>query len=180
MFRTVLKMRKSLLIALFAFCVVAANAVNGDEDKLSKPLQKEYKSQMKQLKKEGWKIMNSAQSLEKAMISHFLVVQKCGIDAIILTGEGESTDYNRAYSRASNKVAAQYASMKGSDVKSFGETVTKNENGATVSSESSYKNITTVSTKQKVGNLIPTVVMYRMLDKGIYMVRALYVIESGS
>ena len=170
-------MKKIFLTTFLLFGWLTLQAVGGDDDKLSKALQKEYKQQVKTLNKEGWKVMNSAQTVEDAMLSHYLVVQKHYGSSQILSAEAEAANYNTAYTKASSRVAAQYATMKGSQVSSSGNTTIESQAGNTVTGSTKYVSNTTVTTKQKIGNLIPTVTLYRTSAKGRYEVKVLYVVE---
>ena len=54
---------------------------------LKKALKKEYKTKMKQLKKEGWKIYGSSRSLDVALLSHYDKLDKLGENGYELMGD---------------------------------------------------------------------------------------------
>ena len=62
---------KRFFIMLFSTLLIFSAVSNAKEKTLSKEWEKEYKSQLKKLKKEGWDIYGSTRSLKSALLSHF-------------------------------------------------------------------------------------------------------------
>lgn len=85
---------------------------------LSKALKKEYKTKMKEYKKEGWKIFGSSRSLDVALLTHYDKLNNGGDDVYEVVGVASSfKSKNVGKQTATNNACNLYASQAGSHIK---------------------------------------------------------------
>lgn len=102
-----------LLLLMSVFCFSFVDAQN---KVLQKALKKEYKSKMKEYKKEGWKITASSRSLDVALLLHYEKLSDENAHELV----GAVTNcrsINVCRQAALNNAAAYYASLAGSHLK---------------------------------------------------------------
>ena len=68
------------IIMLVMALVLLVPVVNAQNKALEKALKKEYKTKMKQYKKEGWKLFASSRSLDVALLKHYNKLETLGED----------------------------------------------------------------------------------------------------
>ena len=96
-------------------CPVASEAQN---KLLRKAQKKEYKSKMKEYKKDGWKIFGSSRSLEVALLSHYDKLEKGGENVYEIVGIASAfKSKNIGKQTATNNACNLYASQAGSRIK---------------------------------------------------------------
>ena len=71
---------KRLLMLLMAFCLVIPT-MNAQNKVLEKARQKEYKTKMKQFKKEKWQVFGTSRSLDVALLAHYDKLNTLGDEA---------------------------------------------------------------------------------------------------
>ena len=76
---------KKILLFIIAM-VLAVPAVNAQNKILQKAIKKEYKSKMKEYKKEGWKLFGSSRSLDVALLKHYDKLETLGDNAYAIVG----------------------------------------------------------------------------------------------
>lgn len=110
-------MRKILLF-LFAICCAVATT-NAQNDKvLSKALKKEYKTKMKEFKRDGWMLYGSSRSLDVALLAHYQNLAKDGDNAYELTGTcSHFKSKNIGHQTCINNACAIYAQQAGKAIK---------------------------------------------------------------
>ena len=81
--------------------------------KLEKLRSKQYKSKIKELKKEGWHLDSSSKSLDVALLEHYELLKDNGNQEIVGVSKGKSTNVMRqvAFNNAVNYYAGQAASL---------------------------------------------------------------------
>ena len=97
---------KKYLLSLMAilFLATAASAQSTYAKQLAKQRKKEYKTAMKQLKKENWKPLQVGRSVEVLLLEYYSKLEKLGENGYGITGEGhvgikssgEAVTYNNA------------------------------------------------------------------------------------
>ena len=103
------------LLALTLICPVTSDAQN---KLLRKAEKKEYKSKMKEYKKDGWKIFGSSRSLEVALLSHYDKLAQGGDNVYEVVGVASAfKSKNVGKQIATNNACNLYASQAGSQVK---------------------------------------------------------------
>ncbi len=170
-------MKKILFICLLSFLTLGISATYADSGKLSKTLQKEWKQQVKQLKKEGWTVWGKTQSIESALEAHYLQMQECGIEAVSIEGRGKAKTPNTAIRKATINAQVQYSSMKHSDVSGSTKTEITNTSGAETESKTEFEADYTSHTESKIKGFNPTVILCRETKDSNYEVLALFVVK---
>lgn len=92
--------------------------VNADNKLLRKAQKKEYKTKMKQFKKEGWTLYGSSRSLDVALLTHYDKLEQLGENGYEMMGEASQfRSKNVGKQTAVNNACNIYAREAGSHVK---------------------------------------------------------------
>lgn len=112
-------MKRILILILTAIMMVgAASSVNAENKLLRRAQKKEYKTKMKQLKKEGWTLYGSSHSLDVALLSHYDKLESLAEKGYELMGEATKfQSKNVGKQTAINNACNIYAREAGSYVK---------------------------------------------------------------
>ena len=109
---------KKVLVALFALVFIVPSTVVAQGKDLNKALKKEYKTKMKEYKKEGWKIFGSSRSLEVSLLSHYNKLTNGGENVYEVVGIASAfKSQNVGHQTAINNACNIYASQAGSHVR---------------------------------------------------------------
>lgn len=110
-------MLKKILMFLLVACMAAPMAYSQNKA-LEKARKKEFKTKMKEYKKEGWKLFASSRSLDVALLTHYDKLDTMGEDAFEVTGiASQFKSKNVGKQMAQNSACVSYASQAGSHVK---------------------------------------------------------------
>lgn len=110
-------MLKKILMFLLVACMAAPMAYSQNKA-LEKARKKEFKTKMKEYKKEGWKLFASSRSLDVALLTHYDKLNTMGEDAFEVTGiASKFKSKNVGKQMAQNSACVSYASQAGSHVK---------------------------------------------------------------
>ena len=107
-------------LALSANCTTATaqNAQSKNSELLEKQLKKEYKSKLKELKKQKWEIYGSSKTLEVALLTHYDKLAQAGENAYEVVGTATKfKSKNIGHQTAINNACNIYARQAGSHVK---------------------------------------------------------------
>ncbi len=107
-------------LALSANCTTATaqNAQSKTSELLAKQLKKEYKSKLKELKKQKWELYGSSKTLEVALLTHYDKLEQAGEDAHEIVGTATKfKSKNIGHQTAINNACNIYARQAGSHVK---------------------------------------------------------------
>ena len=107
-------------LALSANCTTATaqNAQSKNSELLEKQLKKEYKSKLKELKKQKWEIYGSSKTLEVALLTHYDKLAQAGENAYEVVGTATKfNSKNIGHQTAINNACNIYARQAGSHVK---------------------------------------------------------------
>lgn len=108
---------KKLLIMIMALMLIAPVA-NAQSDALNKALKKEYKTKMKEYKKEGWKVFGTSRSFEVVLLSHYEKLNNLGDNGYELVGiASKFKSKNIGHQEAINNACNTYAQQAGSHVR---------------------------------------------------------------
>lgn len=108
---------KKLILLLMAFCLLLPFA-EAQNRTLEKARQKEYKTKIKEYKKEGWKLFGSSRSLDVALLSHYDRLNNLGEDGREVVGiAAKFKSKNVGKQMAINNACVTYAQQAGSHVK---------------------------------------------------------------
>lgn len=109
-------MRKIILL-LLALCLIAPVA-SAQNKTLEKARKKEYKTKMKEYKKENWKLFGSSRSVDVALLTHYDKLNSLGDDGREVMGTASKfKSKNVGHQMAINNACITYAQQAGSHVK---------------------------------------------------------------
>lgn len=109
---------KKFIISLLAMALMCPVTSEAQNKLLQKAQKKEYKSKMKEYKKEGWKIFGSSRSLEVALLTHYDKLTQGGDNVYEIVGIASAfKSKNIGKQIATNNACNLYASQAGSHVK---------------------------------------------------------------
>lgn len=109
---------KKIIMLLMVLCMVLP-AVNAQNSKaLNKALKKEYKTKMKEFKKEGWQLYGSSHSLDVALLNHYAKLNKEGEEAYEIVGScSKFKSKNVGHQTCINNACNIYAQQAGRHLK---------------------------------------------------------------
>lgn len=167
---------------LIALCLMAPVSSMAQNKALEKQLKKEYKTKMKQYKKEGWKLFASTRSLEVALLLHYDKLNKMGDDAHVVVGLAPRfKSKNAGHQTAINNACVTYAQEAGSYVK--GRVVSDlATDGVDPSSEFDhfYAAYERLVEKEIKGEMQESYAIYRELDGGIYEMEVYFIVSESA
>lgn len=109
-------MRKFILL-LMAICLIVPT-VNAQNKQLEKKRKQEYKTKIKEYKKEDWKLFGSSRSLDVALLTHYDKLNNLGDDGREVLGiASRFKSKNVGKQMAVNNACLTYAQQAGSHVK---------------------------------------------------------------
>ncbi len=108
---------KKIILFLMAFCLMAPVA-NAQNKLLEKKRKQEYKTKMKEYKKENWKLFGSSRSLDVALLTHYDKLNNLADDGREVLGiASKFKSKNVGKQMAINNACITYAQQAGSHVK---------------------------------------------------------------
>jgi Ca2+-binding EF-hand superfamily protein len=108
---------KKVLFTLLMMAFLCPSAVDAQNKELQKARKKEYKTKMKEYKKEGWKIYGSSRSLDVALLTHYDKLNQSDSNYEIVGIAGAFKSKNVGVQMATNNACNLYATQAGSHVK---------------------------------------------------------------
>lgn len=108
---------KKILFTLLMLAVLNPSGAIAQNKNLQKALKKEYKSKMKEYKKEGWKIYGSSRSLDVALLTHYDKLAQSDSNYEIVGIAGSFKSKNVGVQMATNNACNLYATQAGSHIK---------------------------------------------------------------
>ena len=164
-----------LLLLIVCFLSTTLSAYAG-EPKLSKSTKREYQKTLKQMTEEGWTVWGKSLSLDKALMAHFIALERQGLEATTFESRGKAASANAAYRKASHNASVQMALLKGGSVEGGAETHITNKSGEVATSQTDFEASYRSSTAQNVNSLKPTISLCREQD-GSTEILLLYVVK---
>lgn len=107
---------KKIIVLLMAICMMVPYAEAQNNKALKKALKKEYKSKMKEYKKDGWEIMGS-RTLDVTLLKHYEKLEAMGDKVFEIVGTSKSSSKNLGMSGADINAAASFARQSASNIK---------------------------------------------------------------
>ena len=173
-------MKKNLLFIIAM--VLAVPAVNAQNKILQKAIKKEYKSKMKEYKKEGWKLFGSSRSLDVALLKHYDKLETLGDNAYEIVGIcAKYKSDNVGHQAAINNACNTYARNAGSHVK--GRVVSDMaSNGDDTSAEFDhfYAAYETLVEKEIRGEMQESYAIYKTLGNGEKTMQVYFIINEDA
>ena len=172
---------KKILLFIIAM-VLAVPAVNAQNKILQKAIKKEYKSKMKEYKKEGWKLFGSSRSLDVALLKHYDKLGTLGDNAYEIVGIcAKYKSDNVGHQAAINNACNTYARNAGSHVK--GRVVSDMaSNGDDTSAEFDhfYAAYETLVEKEIRGEMQESYAIYKTLGNGEKTMQVYFIINEDA
>lgn len=172
---------KKILLFIIAM-VLAVPAVNAQNKILQKAIKKEYKSKMKEYKKEGWKLFGSSRSLDVALLKHYDKLETLGDNAYEIVGIcAKYKSDNVGHQAAINNACNTYARNAGSHVK--GRVVSDMaSNGDDTSAEFDhfYAAYETLVEKEIRGVMQESYAIYKTLGNGEKTMQVYFIINEDA
>ena len=172
---------KKILLFIIAM-VLAVPAVNAQNKILQKAIKKEYKSKMKEYKKEGWKLFGSSRSLDVALLKHYDKLETLGDNAYEIVGIcAKYKSDNVGHQSAINNACNTYARNAGSHVK--GRVVSDMaSNGDDTSAEFDhfYAAYETLVEKEIRGEMQESYAIYKTLGNGEKTMQVYFIINEDA
>jgi len=112
-------MKRILVLALAALMTVGfCSQTEAQNKQLRKAQKKEYKTKLKQLKKEGWSLYGSSRSIDVVLLTHYDKLNELGANGSELMGEASKfKSKNVGKQSAVNNACVVYASEAGRHLK---------------------------------------------------------------
>ena len=162
--------------------VLAVPMVNAQNKVLQKAIKKEYKTKMKEYKKEGWKLFASSRSLDVALLKHYDKLESLGDNAYEVVGIcARYKSDNVGHQAAINNACNTYARNAGSHVK--GRVVSDMaSNGDDTSSEFDhfYGAYESLVQKEIRGEMQESYAVYKNLGNGEKTMQVFFIINEDA
>jgi hypothetical protein len=173
---------KRIVFMLLALLMLAPATMDAQNKALEKALKKEYKTKMKEYKKEGWKIFGTSRSLEVALLTHYDKLATLGENGYEVVGIcARYKSDNVGHQAAINNACNTYARNAGSAVK--GRVVSDMaSNGDDTSSEFDqfYAAYETLVEKEIKGELQESYSIYKTLENGEKTMQTYFVVNEDA
>lgn len=169
-------------IMFFMALTLMMPCVNAQNKILQKAIKKEYKTKMKQYKKEGWRLFGSSRSLDIALLKHYDKLETLGENAYEIVGIcAKYKSDNVGHQAAINNACNTYARNAGSHVK--GRVVSDMaSNGDDTSAEFDhfYAAYETLVEKEIRGEMQESYAIYRDLGNGEKTMQVYFIINEDA
>ena len=172
---------KKIIMFLMALCMVVP-AVNAQNSKaLNKALKKEYKTKMKEFKKDGWKLYGSSRSLDVVLLKHYEKLNQEGEENYEVVGTcSKFKSKNVGHQTSINNACNIYARQAGSQVK--GRIVSDLAGSDDVSAEFDhfYAAYETLVEKEIKGEMQESFSVIRENSDGTYEMQTFFVVNENA
>lgn len=168
-------------LALSANCTTASAQSNESlyNQILAKQLKKEYKTKIKQFKKEKWQIYASSRSLEVALLQHYDKLAKGGDHAFEIVGiASKFKSKNVGHQTAINNACNTYARQAGSDIK--GRIVSDLATSDSIERDHFYAAYQTLVEKEIKGEMQESFSMIHDLGDGTYEMQTYFIVNEDA
>ena len=172
---------KKVIIFLMAI-VMAMPSVYAQNKALEKARAKEYKTKMKEYKKEGWKIFGTSRSLEVSLLTHYDKLNSLGENGYEVVGicsryKSDNVGHQAAINNACNTYARQAGStLKGRIVSDmFGDA-----DHPEAEFDKFYAAYETLVEKEIKGELQESYSVYRLLGNGEKTMQAFFIVDENA
>ena len=170
---------KKIFVFMMAMLLAAPVVYAQNNKALEKARAKEYKTKMKEYKKEGWKIFGSSRSIDVSLLTHYDKLNKLGEKGYELVGIcAKYKSDNVGYQVAANNAATMYARTAGSTLK--GRLVSDlAADGVDTSSEFDhfYAAYESLVEKEIKGVLRQSYAIYKDLGNGEKTMQVFYIVD---
>ena len=167
---------------LLACCMMMPAAFAQNSKAMQKALQKEYKTKMKEFKKEGWKLFGSSRSLDVALLSHYEKLGREGEENYEIVGtSSQFKSKNVGHQRALNNAATIYAQQAGRKVKGrIVSDLAGNDDDAKAEFDNFYAAYESLVEKEINGELQESFSIIRENGNGPYEMQTFFIISESA
>ena len=167
---------------LLACCMMMPAAFAQNSKAMQKALQKEYKTKMKEFKKEGWKLFGSSRSLDVALLSHYEKLGREGEENYEIVGtRSQFKSKNVGHQRALNNAATIYAQQAGRKVKGrIVSDLAGNDDDAKAEFDNFYAAYESLVEKEINGELQESFSIIRENGNGTYEMQTFFIISESA
>ncbi len=172
---------KKLIILIIAM-VLAVPAMNAQNKILQKAIKKEYKTKMKEYKKEGWKLFGSSRSLDVALLKHYDKLETLGDNGYEIVGIcAKFKSDNVGHQAAINNACNTYARNAGSHVKGrVVSDIASNGDDTSAEFDHFYAAYETLVEKEIRGEMQESYAIYKTLGNGEKTMQVYFVINEDA
>ena len=172
---------KRIIMLVMAIALIIP-CVNAQTKKLPKELKKEYKTKMKEYKKEGWKLYGSSRSLEVTLLKHYDKLETLGDNAYEIVGEAARyKSGNVGHQVAINNACNTYARNAGSHVKGrILSDMANNGDDTSAEFDHFYAAYETQVDKEIRGEMQESYAIYRDLGNGEKQMQVYFIINEDA
>jgi len=173
---------KKIIMLLMALCMVLP-AVNAQNSKaLSKALKKEYKTKMKEFKKEGWQLYGSSRSLDVALLNHYAKLNKEGEEAYEIVGScSKFKSKNVGHQTCINNACNIYAQQAGRHLKGrIVSDIAGNGDDASAEFDHFYAAYESLVQKELNGELQESFSVIRKNGDGTYEMQTFFIVSESA
>ena len=173
---------KKLMMLLLACCMMMPAAFAQNSKAMQKALQKEYKTKMKEFKKEGWKLFGSSRSLDVALLSHYEKLAREGEENYEIVGtSSQFKSKNVGHQRALNNAATIFAQQAGRKVKGrIVSDLAGNDDDAKAEFDNFYAAYESLVEKEINGELQESFSIIRENGNGTYEMQTFFIISESA
>lgn len=170
------------IIMLVMALVLLVPVVNAQNKALEKALKKEYKTKMKQYKKEGWKLFASSRSLDVALLKHYDKLETLGENGYEIVGIcAKYKSDNVGHQAAINNACNTYARNAGSHVKGrIVSDMASNGDDTDVEFDKFYAAYESLVEKEIKGEMVESYAIYRELGNGEKTMQVYFIINEDA
>jgi hypothetical protein len=172
---------KKIIIFLLALCV-AMPAVAQNSKAMEKALAKEYKTKMKQFKKEKWTIYGTSSSLDVALLTHYEKLRKEGEENYEIVGVcSKFKSKNVGMQTCLNNAAVRYAGQAGMNVRqrSVGD-MAGNSEDVKAEMDKFYSAYESLVEKEVNGELQPSFTLIKENKDGTFEMQSYFIVSESA
>lgn len=167
---------------LLAIAMIMPATVDAQNKALEKALKKEYKTKMKEFKKEGWKVFGTSRSLEVALLTHYDKLTTLGDNGYEVVGIcSRYKSDNVGHQAAINNACNTYARNAGSAVKGrIVSDMANNGDDTSAEFDHFYAAYETLVEKEIKGELQESFSIYKTLGNGERTMQTFFIVNEDA
>lgn len=173
---------KRFIMMLFAVLTFMPAVMNAQNKVMERALKKEYKTKMKEYKKEGWKVFGTSRSLEVALLMHYDKLTTLGEKGYEVMGVcARYKSDNVGHQAAINNACNTYARNAGSAVKGrIVSDMASNGDDTTAEFDHFYAAYETLVEKEIKGELQESYSIYKVLGNGEKTIQTYFIVNEDA
>ena len=172
---------KQFLLCLLVLTLIVP-AANAQNRALEKALKKEYKTKMKEFKKENWKIFGTTRSLEVCLLTHYDQLTNLGENGYEVVGIASNVkSKNVGHQVCINNACNTYAQDAGSHIKGrIVSDMMQNADDPNMEFDKFYAAYERLVQKEIKGELKESFCVIREVGAGIFEMQAFFIVNEDA